>query len=99
MNWTALQKSADFLKIIKNRWYQIDLNLKIAEFTIYDFKISEKDEINKIYVKIHCSFGRFIDKISWYSSVGDFSIHIFNQMDFDLFLLNSSGFFKNQRNG
>jgi hypothetical protein len=43
--------------------------------------------------RIHCSFGRFIGKfgrfigkIVLYSSVGDFTIHIFNQMDFDRFL-------------
>jgi hypothetical protein len=39
---------------------------------------------------IYCLFGRFIDefsrfigKIYRYLSVGDFTIHIFNQMNFD----------------
>jgi hypothetical protein len=30
----------------------------------------------KMYVKIHCSFDRFIDKIGRYSSVGDCTVHI-----------------------
>jgi hypothetical protein len=39
--------------------------------------------------RIHCSFDRFIgefdrfiDKIGRYSSVGDFTVHILNQIDF-----------------
>jgi hypothetical protein len=30
-------------------------------------KFQKKDKISKIYVKIHCSFDRFIDKIGRYS--------------------------------
>jgi hypothetical protein len=54
--------------------------------------------------RIHClsdrfisEFGRFIDKISRYSSIGDFIVHIFNQMDFGRFyriLSNSAVFFQ-----
>jgi hypothetical protein len=44
--------------------------------------------------RIHCSFGWFIGKIGRYSSVEDFTIHIFNQMDFSRFLPNSTDFFQ-----
>jgi hypothetical protein len=44
-------------------------------------------------------FDRFIDKISRYSSVGNFTIYIFNQMNFNRFLPNSTNFFKNRRTG
>jgi hypothetical protein len=52
-----------------------------------------------VFDRIHCSFGRFIiefsrfiSKIGRYSSVGDFTVHIFNQMDFDRFLPNFTEF-------
>jgi hypothetical protein len=35
--------------------------------------------------RIHCSFGRFIDEFSRYSSVENFTVYIFNQIDFDHF--------------
>jgi hypothetical protein len=35
-------------------------------------------------------------KIGRYSSVGDFTVHIFNQMDFGQFLSNLVSFFENQ---
>jgi hypothetical protein len=45
-----------------------------------------------VFSRIHCSFGRFIsefgrfiDKIVRYSSVGNFTVHIFNQMNFGRF--------------
>jgi hypothetical protein len=45
--------------------------------------------------RIHClfgrfisEFGRFIDKISRYSSIENLTVHIFNQIDFDRFLPN-----------
>jgi hypothetical protein len=42
-----------------------------------------------VFDRIHCSCRiRFIRKIGRYSSVGDFTVHIFNQMDFDRFLPN-----------
>jgi hypothetical protein len=44
-------------------------------------------------------FDRFIDKISWYSSVENFTIYIFNQMNFNRFLPNSTNFLKNRRTG
>jgi hypothetical protein len=54
--------------------------------------------------QIHCSFGwfigefgRFIGKIGRYSSVGDFTVHILNQMNFGRFLPNSADFFENLR--
>jgi hypothetical protein len=43
--------------------------------------------------QIHCSFGRFIDKINRYLSVGDFTVHISNQINFDRFLPNLTDFF------
>jgi hypothetical protein len=47
-----------------------------------------------MFDRIHCwgliqrSFGRFIGKIGRYSSVRDFTVHIFNQMNFGRFLSN-----------
>jgi hypothetical protein len=37
--------------------------------------------------RIHCSFSRFISTIKGFLSVGDFTVHIFNQIDFSRFLL------------
>jgi hypothetical protein len=41
-----------------------------------------------VFDRIHCSFDRFIGKISRYSLVEDFTVHILNQMDSSWFLLN-----------
>jgi hypothetical protein len=42
-----------------------------------------------VFDRIHCSCRiRFIRKIGRYSSVEDFTVHIFNQIDFDRFLPN-----------
>jgi hypothetical protein len=134
------KKRSLFLKITENQ--RISSNLKITEFTVYYFKISEKIKFSKIYVKkldrilrllvIFCkiwSFGLikfkfhqiylnsfkrvrsnllFIPNSLFIRSVyrqnrpvfvgWGFTVHIFNQMNFGLFLPNSAGFFKNRRN-
>jgi hypothetical protein len=53
-----------------------------------------------MFDRIHCSFSRFIDEFDWfigkidrYSSVGDFTVYIFNQIDFGRFLPNLADFF------
>jgi hypothetical protein len=45
-----------------------------------------------MFDRIHCSFSWFIDEFDWYSSVGDFTVHIFNQIDFNQFLPNFTKF-------
>jgi hypothetical protein len=54
------------------------------------------DQIHYSFNRFISEFDRFFSKIGWYSSVGDFTVHIFNQMDLDHFLPNSTGFFENQ---
>jgi hypothetical protein len=132
------KKRSLFLKITENQRNRISSNLKITEFTVYYFKISEKIKFSKIYVKkldqilrllvIFCkiwSFGLikfkfhqiylnsfkrvrsnllFIPNSLFIRSVyrqnqpvfvgWDFTVHIFNQMNFGLFLPNSAGFFR-----
>jgi hypothetical protein len=39
-------------------------------------------------------FGQFISKIDRYSSLGDFTVHIFNQMDFNRFFIEFDRFFR-----
>jgi hypothetical protein len=51
-----------FLKIVENRWNRIGPNLKIIEFTIYCFKILEKDKNQQNICKKSRSFSRLLVK-------------------------------------
>jgi hypothetical protein len=50
------------------------------------------DRIHSSFCRFIGEFGWFIGKIDRYSSVGDFTVHIFNQMNFGQFLLNFNKF-------